>query len=396
MSYQTTTIAGLDIGTTKICCVIAKQGSQGIEIIGMGQVFSPGVRHGQVLNIDGTATAIRKAVDQAQRTAGVQIDNVVVGIADRTVKSGNCTGMITLNRNEVTEQDIQRVQESARSSISASDCELLHLIPREYRVDGLEEIVNPLGMTCSRLEVRAHIVTVGTTSVRNITKACQRAGLAVKSVVLQSLASAEAVLTADEMEMGVAVIDIGGGTTDVAVFKQGVLWYTAELPIAGSDITADIARHLRILPNEAEQLKLQHGGCSAQRGETVTVGKKNFYREDLVNIITARIEELITSVASHTRRSRHGGRLVAGLVVTGGTALLPDLDLFLEQVTNVPVRIGTPRNIQGLSEMVRHPAYATGVGLAVRRAPAHSEHLPEETSGSSLVSKLINWLKEMA
>ncbi len=395
MNTQTTIIAGLDIGTTKICCVIAQQGSQGGEIIGMGQVFSPGVRHGQVLNIEGTATAIRKAVDLAQRTAGVQIDSVVVGIADRTVKSGNCTGMITLNRGEVTEQDIQRVLESARSSIPASDSELLHLIPREYRVDSLEEIVNPLGMTCSRLEVRAHIVTAAATSVRNLTKACQRAGLGVSSLVLQSLASAEAVLTPDEMEMGVALIDIGGGTTDVAVFKHGVLWHTAELPIAGSDITADIARHLRILPNQAEQLKLLHGGCRAERGETITVEKKNFYREELVNIITARVEELITDIATHTRRSRHGGRLVAGLVVTGGTALLPDLDLFLEQLTNVPVRIGTPHTIQGLSEMVRHPACATGVGLAVRSTSGCPAHRTTETAGNSVLSRLVNWLKEM-
>lgn len=391
---MSTIIAGLDIGTTKICCVIAQQGSQGVEIIGMGQVISPGVRHGQVLNIDGTAAAIRKAVDLAQRTAGVQIDRVVVGIADRTVKSGNCTGMITLNRSEVTEQDIQRVLESAKSSITASDCELLHLIPREYRVDSLEEIVNPLGMTCSRLEVRAHIVTAAATSVRNITKACQRAGLTVRSVVLQSLASAEAVLTPDEMEMGVALIDIGGGTTDVAVFKQGVLWYTAELPIAGSDITADIARHLRILPNDAEQLKLQHGGCRAVRGETISAGKKNFYREDLVNIITARIEELITEVATHTRRSRHGGRLVAGLVITGGTALLPDLDLFLEQMTNVPVRIGAPQHVQGLSELVKHPACSTGVGLVVRESELPVSTDPV-TTNSSRFGKVVQWLKDV-
>lgn len=395
MSNDPNITAGLDIGTTKICCVIAKQGSQGVEIIGMGQVPSPGVRRGQVLNIEATAAAIRKAVSLAQRIAGVEIVSVVVGIADRTVQSTNCTGMITLNRSEVSEQDIQRVLESAKASLTESDSELLHLVPREYRVDGIEEVINPLGMTCSRLEVRAHIVTVGTTGIRNITKACQRAGLRVDSVVLQSLASADAVLTADEIEMGVALIDIGGGTTDIAVFKHGVLWYTAEIAVAGSDITADLARQLRILPNEAEQLKLQCGGCRSERGETVATGNKQFRREDVVNIITARIEELISEVATHTRRSRHGGRLVAGLVITGGTSSLPDLDLFLEQLTNVPVRIGTPTNIHGLSEVVKHPAFATGVGLVIRESaiPVRRESCQQSTTGA--FRRFVAWLKEI-
>jgi cell division protein FtsA len=395
MSNDPNITAGLDIGTTKICCVIAKQGSQGVEIIGMGQVPSPGVRHGQVLNIEATAAAVRKAVSLAQRIAGVEIASVVVGIADRTVKSSNCTGMITLNHSEVSEQDVQRVLESAKASLTECDSELLHLIPREYRVDKIEEVVNPLGMVCSRLEVRAHIVTVGTTGIRNITKACQRAGLGVNRVVLQSLASADAVLTADEIEMGVALIDIGGGTTDIAVFKHGVLWYTAELAVAGCDITADLARQLRILPSAAEQLKLQHGGCRAERGETVSAGNKQFRRKDVVNIITARIEELITEVAAHTRRSRHGGSLVAGLVITGGTSLLPGLDQFLEQLTNVPARIGIPKNIQGLSEMVRHPAFATGVGLVVRESevPIRPESRQQLSIGA--VSKFAGWLKEI-
>ena len=278
-------IAGLDIGTTKICCVIAKQEDTGIEIIGMGMVPSPAVRQGQVLNIEETARSIRKAVETAQRMAGVDIHSVVVGIADRTVKSGNCTGMISLGREEIAPEHIRRVLESARSSITATDCELLHIVPREYLVDGLEEIINPLGMSCSRLEVRAHLVTAGTVSVRNITKACERAGLQVSSIVLQSIASADAVLTPDEMEMGVALIDIGGGTTDIAVFKHGLLWYTAELIIAGSHITADLARHFRIHPTDAERLKLEYGGCFATRGEVINQGTRTIHREDFVNEI---------------------------------------------------------------------------------------------------------------
>lgn len=396
MSQDVTIMAGLDIGTTKICCVIAKQGAQGIEIIGMGQVPSPGVKLGQILNVEATAASIRKAVDQAQLMAGTQVSHVVVGIADRTVKSDNCTGMISLNHAEITEREISRVLASARLSLIVPDCELLHVIPREYRVDSLEEITNPLGMSCSRLEVRAHLVTAATTSVRNITKACQRAGLEVLSVVLQSIASADAVLTPDEKEMGVALVDIGGGTTDIAVFKHGALWYTAELTMAGSHITADIARHFRMHPTDAEQLKLQHGGCVAKHNEKITMGTRTLYREDLVNVITARIEELITEVATHTRRSRHGGRLVTGLVITGGTALISGLDLFLEKMTNVPVRIGVPEGYQGLTEMINHPACATGVGLVLNHGKnpmlaSYTEPVPN----IRLINRIIPWLKDM-
>lgn len=388
-------IAGLDIGTTKICCVIAKHIGTDIEIIGMGQIPSPGVRHGQVLNIEATATAIRKAVDLAQRMAGRQISQVVVGIADRSVKSRNCTGMITLNSSEVTEQDIKRVLESAKSSISVPDYEFLHVIPREYHVDGLDEISNPLGMSCSRLEVRAHLITASTSSVRNITKACERAGIHVSSVVLQSLASADSVLSADEKEMGVALLDMGGGTTDIAVFKQGVLWHTAELTVAGSHLTADLAKHLRILPTEAEQMKLQYGNCRAEKAEKVTCGTRSLNHEKIVAIIQQRIQEIITAAAHETRQSKHGGSLVAGLVITGGTALLPDLDMFIEQLTNVPVRIGLPTGFQGFSDMVKHPACATAVGLVVRHSSESAvAPLPEQAKTNGFVKKTFTWIKE--
>lgn len=394
MTTNASVTAGLDIGTTKICCVIARQTDTGAEIIGVGMAPSPGVRQGQILNIGETARAIRKAVESAQQMAGVIVGRVVIGIADRTVKSSNCTGMISLSREEITPQHIQRVLASARSSLTATDCELLHIIPREYRLDGLEGIANPLGMTGSRLEVRAHLVTAATVSIRNLSKACERAGLDVCSVVLQSLASADAVLTPDETEMGVALIDIGGGTTDISVFKHGVLWYTAELMTAGSHITADLARHFRILPAEAERLKLEYGGCMPVRGEIITSTSRSIQREDFVNVITARIEELITEVATHTRRSRHGGRLVAGLVITGGTALLPDLDLFLEQLTNVPVRIGTPRGYEGLADLVANPACSTGVGLVLRPEEADILRSVDETpEKAGTVSRVWSWLK---
>jgi cell division protein FtsA len=183
--------------------------------------------------------------------------------------------------------------------------------------------------------------------------------------VLQSLASAEAVLTPDEMEMGVALIDIGGGTTDIAIFKQGVLWYTAELSVAGSHITADLSRHLHVLPTEAEQLKLQYGGCRSDRNDKITLGARTFLREDVVTIVTARIDEIINGAAKHAKRSNHDGRLVAGLVVTGGSGLLPDLDQYLEQLTNVPVRIGIPTGYSGLGDMINHPACSTAVGLVL-------------------------------
>lgn len=394
------TIAGLDIGTSKICCVMAKPCDQGLEIIGVGQSPLPLVRHGQLPSIEGAATAIRSAVDQARRMAGTDVHGVVVGFADRSVRSKNVTGMIALNRSEVGDQEIRRVLGAAYASVMSQESEFLHLIPREYQVDTLDGVTDPRGMVCSRLEVRAHLVTAGSVSVRNTLKSCQRAGLSVDGLVLQALAAADAVLTADEKELGVALLDIGAGSTDLAVFKHGVLWYTAVLPGAGGQITADIARQLRILPTEAEQLKVRYGSCSVQHGEAPQVRDKVISRAELSALITARIEALVSEVATHTRRSRHGGRLIAGLVITGGTALLPDLDIFVEQMTTVPVRIGLPTGYQGLVDQVNHPACAVAVGLLRQRdsllvSPFQHEPAPPSPK-IGFLNRALNWFRKPA
>lgn len=365
-------MVGLDIGTTKICAVIGKRSEDGIEIIGVGQNPSHGVRKGMVVNMESTAAAIRKSVNEAELMAGCQINDVVVGIADKFIRGQNSLGVVRVKSGEVSEQDIGRVIESARTIPLSPDREILHIIPREFIIAGQHEICQPLGMTCSRLEVKVHIVTAASTSIRNIIKACSLAGLQTSTVVLQSLASAEAVLMQEERELGVAIIDIGGGTTDIAVLRNGAVWHIAEIPVAGNHLTNDLTVGLRILKNEAEQIKRMHGCCLKNmvdkdvKIETPLTGssnKKILSQSEIAVILQARTEELFTLVAKRLHHSEYEGELIAGAVITGGTSLLPGMVELAEQVLNMPVRIGRPNNIKGLVDVVSQPLYSTGVGL---------------------------------
>lgn len=367
-------VAGLDIGTTKVCVAIGKRCKDGIEIIGVGQSPSLGVKQGMVVNMESTAAAIRKAVTEAELMAGCEVHNVVVGIADRFIHGQNSPGVVRVNSGEVCEQDVRQVIESARTISMPPNHEILHIIPREFIIGNQHEINQPLGMACSRLEVKVHIVTAASTSIRNIVKSCNMAGLQISTIVLKSLAAAEAALLKEERELGVALIDIGGGTTDIAVMRNGAVWLTAEVPIAGNHLTNDLAICLQLLRNEAELLKRTNGCClknMVDRTEQVEIAssggnsKKILPREEIAAILEARTEELFMLIARQLRRSDYEGELVAGAVITGGSSLLPGMAELGEQMLNMPVRIGYPINIRGLVDVVSQPIYSTGVGLVL-------------------------------
>lgn len=366
-------IAGLDIGTTKVCVVIGKRCKDGIEIIGVGQSPSLGVKQGMVVNMESTAAAIRKAVTEAELMAGCEVHNVVVGIADRFIHGQNSPGVVRVKSGEVCEQDVRQVIESARTIPMPPNHEILHIIPREFIIGNQHDIDQPLGMACSRLEVKVHIVTAASTSIRNIVKSCNMAGVQISTIVLKSLAAAEAVLMKEERELGVALIDIGGGTTDIAVMRNGAVWLTAEIPIAGNHLTNDLAICMQLLRNEAELLKLTNGCClknmvgKTDQVEITTSGgnNRNLSLQEIASILEARTEELFMLIARELRRSDHEGELVAGAVITGGSSLLPGMAVLAEQMLNMPVCIGHPISIRGLADVVSQPIYSTAVGLVL-------------------------------
>jgi len=366
-------IAGLDIGTTKVCVVIGKRCTDGIEIIGVGQSPSHGVKRGMVVNLESTAAAIRKAIAEAELMAGCEVSDVVVGIADKFISGQDSSGAIRVKSGEVCEQDVHHVIESARTIPMSPNHEILHIIPREFIIGNQHEINQPLGMTCSRLEVKTHIVTAASTSIKNIIKSCNMAGLQTSKIVLKSLAASEAVLMQEERKLGVALIDIGGGTTDIAVMHNGAVWLTAEIPIAGNHLTNDLAVGLQVLRNEAELLKRTYGCClnnmvdKKDLIEITTSGsnKKVLSRKDIAFILEARAEELFMLIARQLRRSDYEGELVAGAVITGGSSLLPGMAELAEQILHMPVRVGSPINIGGLVDVVNQPIYSSGVGLVL-------------------------------
>ncbi len=401
-SSQQELIVGLDIGSTKVCVVVGRQGEDGIEIIGVGQSQSHGLKNGMIVNIESTAAAIRRAVNEAELMAGCEVNNVVVGIADKFIYGQNSLGVVRVKHGEVTEQDIHRVIESAQAVPLPPNREILHIIPREFIIDEQNEISHPLGMTCSRLEVKLHLVTAASTSIKNITKACHLAGLEASSIVLQSIASAEAVLMTDERELGVALIDIGGGTTDIAVISNNALWHTAEISMAGNHLTGDLAVGMRILINEAESIKRAHGCCQKsmvdkdeQVGITTTGHNsgRQLSRQTMAMILQARAEELFSLIDRELHRSGHSGELVAGAVITGGTSLLSGMEELAERTLNMPVRIGRSTNVRGLADMVSQPIYSTGVGLVLYGAK--NAHVPKKPKPRINTGELMRIIAEV-
>ncbi len=371
------TIACIDVGTTKICTLICETDTDvegSIRIIGVGVVPSRGIRKGVVVNVQEATEAITASVEKAERLSGEQIESAYVGLAGAHVSSINSRGAVAINRGErgVQPVDIERALDAARAMPIPHNRKILHAIPRSYTLDGDDGVRDPLGMQAYKLEVEAHIITGATTSIHNLVKCVQNTGVGVEAMVLEPLASGEAVLTEVEREMGVVLADIGGGTTDIAIFIEGSIWHTSVLPTGGEHITHDIAIGLRTPVTTAEELKIKYGNAHSNNvrpDETVDVvsfgegGHQQISRPFLTQIIEARVEEIFELIRREIKRSGYDGLLPAGIVLCGGTADLAGIRDVAREVMDLPVRIGTPHDLHGLVDVLASPAYATSVGL---------------------------------
>jgi cell division protein FtsA len=394
-------VVGLDVGTTKICAVIGEpKPGGGLDIIAVGNAPSRGLRRGVVVNIDSTVEAIKQAVTEAEQMAGVDVSGVYAGIAGGHVRSLNSRGVVAISgrEREVSRLDVERAVDAARAINVPQDREIIHVLPQTFMVDDADGVREPVGMSGVRLEVECHIVTAAVTSVQNVVRSVNRAGLAVQDVVLEPIASAEAVLFPDEKELGVVLIDIGGGTTDMALFRDGAVWHTAVLPLGGDHITNDVAVGLRTPMADAETLKKRYG-CAltslVPAEETVDVpsvgGRKprELSRQVLSEIIQPRLEEIFTLVAQGLVKAGFTEAATAGIVVTGGSSILEGVPELAEAVFELPVRRGIPAEVGGLTEVVRSPIYATGVGLALYGARRQAAGvMPLDSNDGALLTRL--------
>ncbi len=400
-------IVALDIGTSKIVVIVAEAlpDGQGFEVIGLGQHPSRGLRRGVVVNIESTVSSIQRALEEAELMANVKIREVITGIAGSHVKSFNSHGMVAIKDKEVAPSDVERVLETARAVSIPTDQQILHILTQEFIIDGQEDVREPVGMSGVRLEVKVHIVTGAVSAAQNIMKCVRRCGLEVRDLILQPLASATAVLTDDEKDLGVCLVDIGGGTTDLAVFVQGAIRHTAVIPIAGDQITNDIAMALRTPTAAAEEIKIAHG-CAlrqlADANQMVEVpgvgdrGSRQLSRHTLAEVIEPRVEELFSLVQAELRRSGFEELLSSGIVLTGGTSAMGGMLELGEEIFHMPVRLGLPNYRGGLSEVVRNPRFATGMGLLISGFEQHQKAQVSRASIGSLaqlVDRMKNWFK---
>jgi cell division protein FtsA len=395
-------IVGLDIGTTKICAIVGHHNEDGLDIVGIGTSPSRGLRKGVVINIESTVEAIRKALNEAELMADCKIDSVYAGIAGGHIRGFNSQGVIAIKTREVTHDDIRRVLDAAKAIAIPMDREVIHTLPQEYIIDDQDGILDPLGMCGVRLEAKVHIVTAATASAQNIVRSCYKAEVAVSDIVLEQLASAEAVLSADEKDLGVALVDIGGGTTDIAIFVDGAIKHTSVLSLGGNHLTNDIAVGLRTPMAEAEIIKQKYGcAMTAMVGkdetiEVPSVGGREpriLSRHLLAEILEPRVEEIFTLVQRDIIKSGYEDLLASGIVLTGGSCILPGMPEMAEQIFNLPVRRGLPRGIGGLTDVVNSPIYATGVGLI--KYGARCGGAPKFKGGSdNLFDKVLKRMKE--
>jgi cell division protein FtsA len=365
-------IVGLDLGTTKTCALVGEVHKEGIDVIGFGSTPSKGLRKGVVINIENTVDSINKVMEEAELMSGCKISGVYTGIAGSHIRGLNSHGVIGIKDGEVTKHDINRVIEAAKAIAIPLDREIIHILPQEFVVDGQNGINDPLGMSGVRLETNVHMVTGLASSAQNIVKCANRNGLAVKELVLQPLASSESTLEEDERELGVVLVDIGGGTTDIAFLKGGSIRYTSVLALGGDHITSDIAVGLRTSLTQAEELKVKYGSTvysHTAKDETLDVtfmggsNPRKVSRQFLCQIINSRIEEIFKLVYKEILKTGYRDLVAPSVVLTGGTSLLDGIDKTAEQILNLPVRVGYPNTVGGLSEIVKSPVYATAVGL---------------------------------
>jgi len=369
------TIVGIDVGTTKICTLVGEVNeTRGLRIVGVGVTPARGIRKGVVVNVAEATEAIATSIEKAERISGYSIESAYVGLAGAHISAINSRGVVAVNRGErgVQPADIERALEAARAVAIPHNREILHVIPRSYTVDGDDGVRDPLGMQAYRLEVESHIITGATTSIHNLVKCVQGTGVGIDALVLEPLASGEAVLTDVEREMGVVLADVGGGTTDIAIFIEGSIWHTVVLATGGEHITNDIAIGLRTPFTTAEEMKIKQGHArpaSINPNESIDVAmfgegeRQRVSRQFLSKIIEARVEEIFDLILQEIKRSGYDGLLPAGVVLCGGTADLAGIRDLARDVLNLPVRIGAPHDLQGLVDILGSPAYATSVGL---------------------------------
>ena len=369
-------VVGVDIGTTKVCAVVAAEDDLGrVNILGVGMAPSDGLNRGVVVNIDRTVNAVREAIQEAERAAGVEVQNVIVGIAGDHVQSFQTRGVVTIRSGEITQNDVQRLLEDTMQVALPADREILHVIPQEFIVDGQDGVADPVGMSGVRLEANVHIITGLVSAAKNIYRCIEKAGFAVSDIVLEPLASSFSVLHEDEKEVGVALIDIGGGTTDIAVFEDHTIRHTAVIAVAGNKVTDDIRKGLGVMRDQAEKLKRQFGTALidlADPDEQIEIpgiggrSEKMIRRDTLAQVIQPRLEETLEIAAMEIKRSGYGRHLGVGCVLTGGGALIPGTDELAADVLGMEARIGRPMGLSGgLVEEVSNPKYATGVGLVL-------------------------------
>jgi cell division protein FtsA len=366
-------IVALDIGTSKVVAIVGAIGSEGeLEIIGTGMHASTGLKKGVVVNIEATVSSIQRAIEEAELMSGCSIHSVYAGIAGSHIRSLNSHGIVAIRDREVQALDVERVIDAARAVAIPADQEILHVLPQEYIIDDQEGVHEPIGMSGVRLEAKVHLVTCAANASQNIKKCIRHCGLEVDNVALEQLASSYAVLTDDEKQLGVALVDIGGGTTDIAIFTEGAIRHTGVIPIAGDQVTNDIAMALRTPTAHAEDLKVKYACALAKLArpeETVKVPSvgdrepRDMSRQLLAEVVEPRYDELFTLVQAELRRSGFEELIAAGVVLTGGTSKMEGVCELAEEIFHMPVRIGTPTGVKGLSDIVNNPIYSTGVGL---------------------------------
>jgi cell division protein FtsA len=407
MAKKHSIIVGLDIGTSKVCSAVGEMTEHGVEIIGIGSHGSSGMRKGVVINIDNTVASIKKAVEEAALMAGCEINTVFTGIAGGHIKAFNSHGVVAVKTREVSQRDLDRVLDAAKAVAIPTDQEVVHVLPQDYIIDDQDGIKDPLGMSGVRLEARVHIVTGATTAMQNIVKCCNRSGLHVADVALMPLACADAVLTDDEKDLGVALADMGSGTTDITIFHDGAVKHTAVLPIGGNHVTNDIAAGLRTPFADAERIKLRYGCAKASmvaeqaRLEVPSsAGKpqRTVSRQILCEIIEPRMDEVFQLIRREILKSGYEDYLGSGVVMTGGSMLLPGALEAAEVAIGCPVRLGTPRHVGGLVDVIANPVYSSAIGLVLygikRQERSFFRVREDATILSKVKHRMSDWLSD--
>lgn len=400
-------IVGLDIGTSKVVALVGEFNAEGgLEIVGIGSHPSRGMKKGVIINIESTVQSIQRAIEEAELMAGCQIHSVYVGIAGSHIRSLNSHGIVAIRDREVQGADLERVIDAAQAVAIPADQKILHILPQEYVIDNQEGIKEPLGMSGVRLEAKVHLVTCAVNAAQNIEKCIRRCGLDVEEIILEQLASSYSVLTEDERELGVCLVDIGGGTTDIAIFTDGSIRHTGVIPIAGDQVTNDIAMALRTPTQHAEEIKIKYACALTQLAgpdETIKVPSvgdrppRDLSRQSLAEVVEPRYDELFTLIQAELRRSGYEEMIPAGVVLTGGTAKMEGVVELAEEIFHMPVRVGYPQTVKGLNDIVRNPIYATGVGLLQYGQKNSSERAGSASraaaQGEGIVARFKAWLQ---